>query len=151
MVHPIYQYDPTLLPEIISADCRGRGGSCLRARLRAGSALEQGMPWWKYYSNRFLTWIENVCFGLHHTEYHTGYRASTFCAGIRQLQHEFGWIVFDQELSPKLLLAACDRRNCRAGSLFSRASSASFFQSSVYGLRILWLLSKYMFTRPAGA
>jgi len=63
MVHPDYQNDPTLLPEIIQPIIDGEADLVLGSRLRAGSALEQGMPWWKYYSNRFLTWLENVCFG----------------------------------------------------------------------------------------
>ena len=37
--------------------------------------IEEGMPWWKYIANRFLTKIENWAFGMNLSEYHTGYRA----------------------------------------------------------------------------
>jgi LPS sulfotransferase NodH len=53
--------------------------------------------------------------------------------------------VFDQEIIAQAV--ACQ---LRIGEIavpvryFKEASSASFMQSSVYGLRILWLLGKYM-------
>src|SRR5690349_12467584 len=55
MVHPDYQYDPTLLPEVIAPIVEGRADVVLGSRLLQGNAVQQGMPWWKYISNRFLT------------------------------------------------------------------------------------------------
>ncbi len=75
MVHPDYQYDPTLLPQIIAPIVDGDADVVLGSRLKSGSALGQGMPWWKFIANRFLTGVENVVFGLRLSEYHTGYRA----------------------------------------------------------------------------
>ena len=75
MVHPDYQYDPTLVPKIIEPITRGDADLVLGSRLKGGSAVQQGMPWWKYVANRFLTWVENRAFGLAMSEYHTGYRA----------------------------------------------------------------------------
>src|ERR1700752_5315472 len=75
MVHPDYQYDPTLLPQIIRPIQEGRADVVLGSRLLGQSSMRQGMPWWKYYSNRFLTVLENMAFGLNLSEYHTGYRA----------------------------------------------------------------------------
>ena len=64
MVHPDYQYDPTLLPEIVRPIQEGRADAVLGSRLMGTNPMKQGMPWWKYVSNRFLTWAENVTFGL---------------------------------------------------------------------------------------
>src|SRR5579864_8618585 len=64
MVHPDYQYDPTLLPQIIAPIAEGKADVVLGSRLLGADPLAQGMPWWKYYSNRFLTWLENRTFGL---------------------------------------------------------------------------------------
>ena len=75
MVHPDYQYDPTLVPKIIEPITRGDADLVLGSRLKGGSAVQQGMPWWKYVANRFLTWVENRAFRLAMSEYHTGYRA----------------------------------------------------------------------------
>ena len=146
MVHPDYQYDPTLLPDIIQPIIDRKADLVLGSRLRTGSALEQGMPWWKYLANRFLTWCENVCFGLQHSEYHTGYRA--FHRSVLETVN-FGMnsdgFVFDQEIIAQAV--AC---NLRIGEIavpvryFREASSASLVQSTVYGFRILWLLAKYL-------
>ena len=146
MVHPDYQYDPTLLPQIIQPIIDGQADIVLGSRLKKGSALEQGMPWWKYFSNRFLTGLENVCFGLDHSEYHTGYRAFHRSA-LEAVNFEMNsdGFVFDQEIIAQAV--ACQ---LRIGEIavpvryFKEASSASFMQSSVYGLRILWLLGKFM-------
>src|SRR5579863_86411 len=64
MVHPDYQYDPTLLPEIIRPIAEGRADCVLGSRLLGGNVLRQGMPWWKFLANRFLTGLENIVFGL---------------------------------------------------------------------------------------
>ena len=75
MVHPDYQYDPTLLPEIIRPIQEGKADVVLGSRLLGGHPMASGMPWWKFAANRFLTKLENAIFGLNLAEYHTGYRA----------------------------------------------------------------------------
>src|SRR5688572_7393843 len=75
MVHPDYQYDPTLLPEIVKPIQEGNADVVLGSRLLGGDVMKQGMPWWKFISNRFLTGLENRVFRLSLSEYHTGYRA----------------------------------------------------------------------------
>jgi glycosyltransferase involved in cell wall biosynthesis len=146
MVHPDYQYDPTLLPEIIAPIVNGQADLVLGSRLKEGSAIRQGMPWWKYVSNRFLTWLENLVFGLDHSEFHTGYRA--FRREVLETVN-FGMnsdgFVFDQEITAQAVAA-----QFRIGEIavpvryFAEASSASFCQSTVYGLRILLLLSRFL-------
>ena len=61
MVHPDYQYDPTLLPQIIKPIEDGTADVVLGSRLLGGNAMRQGMPWWKYISNRFLTGTGESC------------------------------------------------------------------------------------------
>jgi glycosyltransferase involved in cell wall biosynthesis len=146
MVHPDYQYDPTLVPQIIAPIVTGEADLVLGSRLKEGSAIRQGMPWWKYVSNRFLTYVENVVFGLQHSEFHTGYRA--FRREVLETVN-FGMnsdgFVFDQEIIAQTVAAGF-----RIGEIavpvryFPEASSASFWQSSVYGLRILLLLLRYL-------
>ena len=48
MVHPDYQYDPTLVPEIIRPIQSGDADVVLGSRLKSGAPLSGGMPWWKY-------------------------------------------------------------------------------------------------------
>jgi glycosyltransferase involved in cell wall biosynthesis len=146
MVHPDYQYDPTLLPQLIQPIIDGKADIVLGSRLQQGSALQQGMPWWKYYANRFLTGLENLCFGLNHSEYHTGYRAFHRSAlESVNLEMNSDNFVFDQEI-----IAQAVASKLRIAEIpvpvryFREASSATFWQSSYYGLRILWLLGKFM-------
>src|ERR671938_1064371 len=55
---------------------RGRADLVLGSRFAVpGMALENGMPRWKYVSNRVLTAIENRIMGTSLSEAHTGYRA----------------------------------------------------------------------------
>jgi hypothetical protein len=107
------------------------------------------MPWWKYISNRFLTWCENKIFGLNLAEYHTGYRAYRRevleSVNVEMNSDNF---IFDQEIMAQFV-----EIRARIGEVpvptryFPQASSASFFQSSIYGLSILWLLARFVVHR----
>ena len=46
MVHPDYQYDPSLLPQIIDPIERGEADTIFGSRLMGISPIKQGMPWW---------------------------------------------------------------------------------------------------------
>jgi glycosyltransferase involved in cell wall biosynthesis len=149
MVHPDYQYDPTLVPDIIAPIVRGEADVVLGSRLKGGSALAHGMPWWKYVANRFLTAVENRVFGLRLSEYHTGYRAFrrevletvNFAANADSF-------VFDQEIIAQSVAAGFRIAEIAVPTrYFPEASSASFLASTVYGLRILSVLFWYSLNR----
>jgi glycosyltransferase involved in cell wall biosynthesis len=146
MIHPDYQYDPTLLPEIVAPIINGNADLVLGSRLKAGSAWRNGMPWWKYLANRFLTRLENLAFGLNHSEYHTGYRAfrRTLLETVNFTMNSDGF-VFDQEIIAQAVAAGFRIEEIAVPvRYFPEASSASVTQSIVYGLKILWLLSKFV-------
>jgi glycosyltransferase involved in cell wall biosynthesis len=149
MVHPDYQYDPTLLPEIIRPIQEDKADVVLGSRLMARDSMKQGMPWWKYYSNRFLTELENYVFKLKLSEYHTGYRA--FRRNVLEsvnVAMNSDKFIFDQEI-----LAQAVNLKYRISEVpvptryFPQASSASFIASCRYGLSILWLLLRYVLHR----
>jgi glycosyltransferase involved in cell wall biosynthesis len=146
MVHPDYQYDPTLLPEIIQPIVEGRADVVLGSRLLNSNPMSGGMPWWKYISNRFLTWCENQAFGLHLSEYHTGYRA--FRGEVLEsvnLQMNSDAFIFDQEIIAQIVELKMRIAEVPVPTrYFPQASSASFVQSTVYGLSILKLLARYL-------
>ena len=75
MIHPDYQYTPKLIPAMVSIIGNDLHPCVLGSRILGGYALKGGMPLWKYVSNRFLTWAENLLLGAKLSEYHTGYRA----------------------------------------------------------------------------
>jgi glycosyltransferase involved in cell wall biosynthesis len=146
MVHPDYQYDPTLLPQIIQPIVDGTAHLVLGSRLKEGSALQQGMPWWKYISNRFLTWLENVTFGLHHSEYHTGYRAfDRMLLETVNFSMNSDKFIFDQEIIAQAVAAGFKLEEIAVPTrYFPEASQISFVASSRYGLQILVVLAKYV-------
>ena len=146
MVHPDYQYDPTLLPQIIKPIQDGNADVVLGSRLLGGDVMKQGMPWWKYLSNRFLTGLENRAFGLNLSEYHTGYRAyrrdALESVNIEMNSDNF---IFDQEIMAQFVNLNLQIAEVPVPTrYFPQASSASFLQSSRYGLSILALLLRYV-------
>jgi glycosyltransferase involved in cell wall biosynthesis len=150
MVHPDYQYDPTLVPKIIAPIVAGQADLVLGSRLAGGgSAVAQGMPWWKYVANRFLTWVENRAFGLALSEFHTGYRAfhRDVLEAVNFRMNSDGF-VFDQEIIAQTV--ACGFRLAEIPvpvRYFPEASSASFLDSCGYGLKILWVVTRYLLHR----
>ena len=142
MVHPDYQYDPTLLPQLIEPIMRGDADVVLGSRLKSGKAMAQGMPWWKFVANRFLTGVENRAFGLSLSEYHTGYRAfrREVLETVNFTANSDGF-VFDQEIIAQTVAARFRIAEIAVPArYFPEASSAGFLASSIYGLRILSVL-----------
>ncbi len=145
MVHPDYQYDPKLLPQIIEPILAGAADVVLGSRLLAGKAMQQGMPWWKYISNRFLTGLENRVFGLRLSEYHTGYRAYTRAA-LESVNVEMNSdnFIFDQEIMAQFVILGARISEVPVPTrYFPQASSASLVQSTIYGLSILRVLFRF--------
>ena len=150
MVHPDYQYDPTLVPKIVEPIVRGEADLVLGSRLKGGgSAIEQGMPWWKYVANRFLTGVENAAFGLALSEYHTGYRAfSREVLDTVNFRMNADGFVFDQEIIAQAVAARFRIAEIAVPvRYFPEASSASLWASCGYGLKILWVVARYLLHR----
>ncbi|MGH7785811.1 MAG: glycosyltransferase family 2 protein [Candidatus Binatia bacterium] len=148
MVHPDYQYDPRLLPDIVQPIAQGSADVVLGSRLKSGSAntLSGGMPWWKFVSNRFLTWVENTVFHLQLSEYHTGYRAyrREVLETVNVALNSDAFI-FDQEIMAQIVEAEFRVAEVAVPTrYFAEASSASFLASSRYGLGILYLMGRYV-------
>jgi len=149
MVHPDYQYDPRLVPQIVEPVVGGRADVVLGSRLKSGSALAQGMPWWKFLANRLLTFLENRAFGLSLSEYHTGYRAfrREVLETVNFVANSDGF-VFDQEIIGQVVAAGYRIAEIAVPTrYFAEASSAGFLASTVYGLRILSMLFWFMLNR----
>jgi glycosyltransferase involved in cell wall biosynthesis len=148
MLHPDYQYDATCIPALVQPILDGEKDLMLGSRF-LGDPLAGGMPIWKYISNRFLTTAENLAFGLHLSEYHTGFRAYS-----RRLLETIPYrlnsddFVFDQELVAQAVAV-----HMRVGEIgvptryFEEASSVNFRRSVVYGLSTLKVVLRFMLHR----
>jgi glycosyltransferase involved in cell wall biosynthesis len=75
ILHADGQYPPESLPEILAPIERGTADVVLGTRVTDGGARRRGMPLYKWLANRALTWVENRCYGLELSEYHTGMMA----------------------------------------------------------------------------
>lgn len=76
MIHPDYQYDPKVIKYLAGYIDEGYCDVMLGSRIRScKETLEGGMPFYKYISNRFLSFCENVLSGQNLSEWHTGLRA----------------------------------------------------------------------------
>src|SRR5438045_5580922 len=63
MLHPDYQYTPTLIPAMASMVTSGLYPCVLASRILGGGALRGGMPWWKYIANPLLTVAAHLLVG----------------------------------------------------------------------------------------
>jgi len=149
MLHPDYQYDSTLVPELIRPIQEGEADMVLGSRFLTGGTLAGGMPLYKYVSNRFLTLVENVALGQHLSECHTGFRAYS-----RRMLETIPFLlnsdnfVFDTEVIAQAV--AFGFRIAEIGvptRYFEEASSVNFRNSVIYGLSTLATMARYLLAK----
>jgi glycosyltransferase involved in cell wall biosynthesis len=149
MLHPDNQYDATRVPAMVAPIAQGRADMVLGSRLLGGTqaTLKGGMPIWKFISNRFLTTSENVVFGTHLSEMHTGYRAYS-----RRLLETIPFLlnsddfVFDSEVIAQAVAFGFRIVEVPVPTrYFPEASSVNFRRSVVYGLSTLNVARRYLF------
>ena len=140
MVHPDYQYTPKLIPAMSAMIGSGTYHCVLGSRILGGYALKGGMPIWKYVSNRFLTFIENILLGAKLSEYHTGYRAySREILERLPLSRNSNDFVFDNQVLAQIHWLGYTIAEISCPTMyFPEASSINFRRSVKYGLGCLW-------------
>jgi glycosyltransferase involved in cell wall biosynthesis len=140
MVHPDYQYTPKLIPAMASMIGNGLYHCVLGSRILGGYALKGGMPIWKYISNRFLTFIENIFLGAKLSEYHTGYRAfSRKLLERLPLDVNSDDFVFDNQMLAQIIWLGFTVAEVSCPTkYFAEASSINLWRSIQYGLGCLY-------------
>lgn len=111
----------------------------LGSRILGGGALRGGMPYYKYFFNRCLTFAQNLILGEKLSEYHTGYRA--FSAEVLRkvpFMNNSDDFVFDNQMIAQIFLAGFEigEMTCPT-KYFPEASSINFRRSCKYGLGVL--------------
>ena len=145
MVHPDYQYTPKLIPAMASMIGNGLYHCVLGSRILGGYALDGGMPIWKYFANRGLTFAENMLLGAKLSEYHTGFRAfSRQLLEKLPIEHNSDDFVFDNQMLAQILWfgymiaeVSCPTK------YFAEASSINLPRSIKYGLGCLFTSLKF--------
>jgi hypothetical protein len=149
MLHPDYQYTPKLIPAMASLIGNELYDCVLGSRILGGYALRGGMPWWRYVSNRALTFFENLMTGAKLSEYHTGYRAFSRRLLERvDLSRNSDDFIFDNQMLAQVLWL--DYRIAEVScptKYFKEASSISFLRSVRYGLGVLAVSLQYGLAR----
>jgi glycosyltransferase involved in cell wall biosynthesis len=81
LVHGDGQYAPEALPELLKPLSDGLADAVFGSRmLNRGAALKGGMPLYKYFGNKALTWIQNKLLRTEFSEFHSGYRIYSVAA-----------------------------------------------------------------------
>jgi glycosyltransferase involved in cell wall biosynthesis len=139
MLHPDYQYTPSLIPAIATMLVYGPYDVVLGSRILTGGALKGGMPLHKYASNRVLTGIQNLAWRTKLSEFHTGLRGfRRYVLTSINLDANSDDFVFDNQIIAQIL-----RRGYRIGEVscptyyHPTASSISLQESVVYGIGVL--------------
>ncbi len=139
MLHPDYQYTPKLIPAMAFLIASEEFDVVLGSRILGGKAIKGGMPLYKYFSNRFLTFTQNLLMGAKLSEYHTGYRAFTRrVLEIIPLDDNSNDFLFDNQMLSQILYAGLrvGEITCPA-KYFPDASSINFSRSLRYGIGCL--------------
>lgn len=156
MLHPDYQYTPKLIPAMVNIIGEELYPVVLGSRILGKGALKGGMPLYKYISNRFLTFFQNVLLNHKLSEYHTGYRAFS-----KHVLEEIAFMnnnddfVFDNEMLSQIIFAdfGIAEVTCPT-AYFEEASSINFKRSVTYGMGVLrvscihWLCKNLGFSSP---
>jgi glycosyltransferase involved in cell wall biosynthesis len=149
MLHPDYQYDSTLVPQLIRPIQEGKADLVMGSRFLSGAPSAGGMPLYKYVSNRFLTIVENLVLGQHLSECHTGFRAYS-----RRLLETIPFLlnsdnfVFDSEVIAQAVAFGFQIAEIPVPTrYFEEASSVNFKNSVIYGLSTLGVMVRYLLSR----
>jgi len=148
MLHPDYQYDPGIIPDLVEPIRRGDADVVLASRM-LGDPLSGGMPAYKYIFNKTLTWIENKALGTSFSEFHTGYRAYNRHAleSVNFLSNSDDFI-FDNEIIVQFLEAKLRFKEIPVRTHYGEDSSSVGFVTSLrYGLGILRVIAAYSLHR----
>jgi glycosyltransferase involved in cell wall biosynthesis len=145
MLHPDYQYDPTIAKDIVQPIVREEADVVLASRMM-GNPLKGGMPLYKFVANKILTGIENWVLGTNFSEFHTGYRAYSRHA-LESVNFEANSenFVFDNEILVQFVIKKMRFKEIPVSTRYSfDSSSVSFRAGMVYALSILATIVKYL-------
>ncbi|OGE43675.1 hypothetical protein A3B45_03230 [Candidatus Daviesbacteria bacterium RIFCSPLOWO2_01_FULL_39_12] len=146
MLHPDYQYDASLIEELIRPIIQKRFDFMFGSRVQnRESALSGGMPKLKYYVNRITCIVENILLGVNFTEHFSGFRAySSEVLNTVPFQRFSNDFVFDQQMAISVLSF-----KFRIGEIpiptryHQKASSIQFIKGTKFIIETFWIIVLY--------
>jgi glycosyltransferase involved in cell wall biosynthesis len=146
MLHPDYQYSPSMIPAMCAAIAYGEYDVSLGSRILGKGALSGGMPLYKYFFNRVLTLVQNILINQKLSEYHTGFRAYK-AEVLRSIPFAGNSddFVFDNELLCQILKKGYRVCEVSCPTRYDESSSSiNFSRSVIYGLGVLRVSLLYL-------
>jgi glycosyltransferase involved in cell wall biosynthesis len=139
LLHPDYQYDPRIIPELVRPIIENQADVVFGSRMQGLEAIRRGMPLYKFLGNILLTGIENFFLGTGFSELHTGLRAySRKVLETIPLEKNSDDFAFDSEVIFEVLSRGFNLAEIYSPAKYSKdSSSIGFFRSIVYGLKTL--------------
>lgn len=145
MLHPDYQYTPLLIVSICHMIANDLYPVVIASRIIGKGALQGGMPLYKYISNRFLTFTQNLLMGQKLSEYHTGYRA--FRKDVLEsieFDNNSDDFIFDNQMLAQIFYKGYNIGEVSCPTkYFEEASSINLRRSIVYGFGVLGVSFAY--------
>ena len=145
MLHPDYQYTPKLIHSMSYLIANGLYQIVLGSRILGKGAIKGKMPFYRYFFNRILTFIQNLLMNQKLSEYHTGYRAYS-----REILEQIDYnsdsddFVFDNQILAQVIYKGYAVAEISCPTMyFAEASSINFRRSVIYGLGVLLTSIKY--------
>lgn len=145
MLHPDYQYTPKLIGAMANIIANDVYPVVLGSRILGKGARKGGMPLYKYFFNRFLTFTQNLLLNEKLSEYHTGYRAFSreVLLNINYMANSDDF-VFDNEMLSQIFMAGFEIAEVTCPTkYFEEASSINFSRSVTYGMGVLGVSLKH--------
>jgi glycosyltransferase involved in cell wall biosynthesis len=136
MLHPDYQYNPRLIPAIVTLLAYGPYDVVLASRILGQP--RGNMPRYRYIGNRLLTGFENALWRTKLSEFHTGLRGFKryVLEGVNFLANSDDF-VFDNQILAQILLQRYSIGEISCPALyFPESSSINFRKSLKYGLGV---------------
>lgn len=147
-LHADGQYPPEKLGEFIAYMRRHRVEVLQGSRHRGGTARAGGMPLYKIAAGKALTWMENRCFGMEMTDYHSGFLMYSRRA-VRSIPFEKLSLYFDFDLEVIATARALGLKIAELPIPTRYAGEKSYLNPVRYGFRVLRVMARYGMGRYA--
>jgi glycosyltransferase involved in cell wall biosynthesis len=136
MIHPDYQYTPKLIRAMASLISEGVYDVVIGSRILGKGALNGGMPLYKYFFNRVLTFAQNILMGQKLSEYHSGYRAFKSAAILKtNYLNNSDDFVFDNQILAQIIYNGYEIAEITCPTRYEKdSSSINFSRSLKYGM-----------------
>jgi glycosyltransferase involved in cell wall biosynthesis len=106
LLHGDGQYAPECIPSLLQPLLDGSADAVFGSRMMVdGAARRGGMPLYKFFGNKILTWCQNRLLRTHLSEFHSGFRAYRVSALAKiPFQYNSNVFHFDTEIIIQLML-----------------------------------------------